>query len=155
MHRYPKSRNVTRRGADRLMAGSTVPSVTLNDGNQIPQLGFGVFKVPDEETQQAVELAFEAGYRSIDTASLYRNERGVGAAIKTAAIPRDQLFITSKGWNDAQGAEKTARSLDESRERLGVDYLDLFLIHWPVPSRDLYVETWQALAEIRGDGRVK
>ncbi|HEY1699632.1 MAG TPA: aldo/keto reductase [Trebonia sp.] len=137
------------------MAGSTVPSVTLNDGHQIPQLGFGVFKVPDEETQRAVEQAFEAGYRSIDTASLYRNERGVGAAVKASGIPRDELFITSKVWNDAQGQEKTARSFDESLERLGLDYLDLFLIHWPVPSQDLYVETWQALAELRGDGRVK
>jgi diketogulonate reductase-like aldo/keto reductase len=137
------------------MAGSIVPSVTLNDGNQIPQLGFGVFKVPDEETQRAVEQAFEAGYRSIDTASLYRNERGVGAAVKASGIPREELFVTSKVWNDAQGQKKTARSFDESLERLGLDYLDLFLIHWPVPSQDLYVETWQTLAEIRGDGRVK
>lgn len=137
------------------MAESTVPNVELNDGNQIPQLGFGVFKVPDEETQQAVERAFEAGYRSIDTAALYRNERGVGAAIRASGLPRDELFITSKVWNDAQGREQAARAFDESLGRLGLDYLDLFLIHWPVPSRDLYVETWQTLADIRKDGRVK
>lgn len=137
------------------MASHIVPNVTLNDGNQIPQLGFGVFKVPDAETQKAVEQAFEAGYRSIDTASLYRNERGVGAAIKASGLPREELFITSKVWNDAQGKEKTARSFDESLGRLGLDYLDLFLIHWPVPSQDLYVETWQTLAGIRSEGRVK
>lgn len=137
------------------MSSNTVPNVTLNDGNQIPQLGFGVFQVPDAETQKAVEQAFEAGYRSIDTASLYRNERGVGAAIKASGLPRDELFITSKVWNDAQGKEKTNRSFGESLERLGLDYLDLFLIHWPVPSQDLYVETWQTLAGIRSDGRVK
>lgn len=137
------------------MASHIVPNVTLNDGNQIPQLGFGVFKVPDAETQKAVEQAFEAGYRSIDTASLYRNERGVGAAIKASGLPREELFITSKVWNDAQGKEKTARSFDESLDRLGLDYLDLFLIHWPVPSQDLYVETWQTLAGIRSEGRVK
>lgn len=137
------------------MASHIVPNVTLNDGNQIPQLGFGVFKVPDAETQKAVEQAFEAGYRSIDTASLYRNERGVGAAIKASGLPREELFITSKVWNDSQGKEKTARSFDESLDRLGLDYLDLFLIHWPVPSQDLYVETWQTLAGIRSEGRVK
>ncbi|MCL2582814.1 MAG: aldo/keto reductase [Streptosporangiales bacterium] len=137
------------------MASNTVPNITLNDGNRIPQLGFGVFQVPDEETQKAVEQAFEAGYRSIDTASLYRNERGVGAAIKASGLPREQLFITSKVWNDAQGREKTARSFEESLERLGLDYLDLFLIHWPVPSQGLYVETWQTLAQIRSEGRVK
>jgi 2,5-diketo-D-gluconate reductase A len=137
------------------MAQTSVPCIPLSDGNRIPQLGFGVFKVPDSETQKAVEQALEVGYRSIDTASFYRNERGVGAAIKTSGISRDQLFITSKVWNDAQGRQKTTRSFDESLENLGLEYLDLFLIHWPVPSQDLYVETWRTLADIREEGRIR
>lgn len=137
------------------MAQTHIPYLPLSDGNRIPQLGFGVFKVPDDQTQQAVEQALEAGYRSIDTASFYRNERGVGAAIKASGIPRDDLFITSKVWNDAHGREKTTRSFGESLEYLGLQYLDLFLIHWPVPSQDRYVETWRTLAGIRDEGRIK
>jgi 2,5-diketo-D-gluconate reductase A len=136
------------------MANTNIPDVQLNDGNKIPQLGFGVFKVPDDETQRAVEHAIEAGYRSIDTAAFYQNERGVGAGITNSGVPRDELFITSKVWNDAHGRDNTRRSFEESLEKLKLDRLDMFLIHWPVPSRDLYVETWQALVELQAEGLV-
>lgn len=131
------------------MAQKAVPQLTLNDGRGIPQLGFGVFKVPDSETRQAVEHALDAGYRSIDTAAFYHNEGGVGAALNASGIPREELFITSKVWNDAHGREKARKSFEQSLELLGLDRLDLFLIHWPVPSQDLYVETWQTLIELR------
>jgi 2,5-diketo-D-gluconate reductase A len=136
------------------MAQNAIPQLALNDGRNIPQLGFGVFKVPDSETQRAVEDALEAGSRSIDTAAFYQNERGVGAALRASGIPREELFITSKVWNDAHGREKARESFESSLELLGLDRLDLFLIHWPVPSRDLYVETWQALIGARDEGLV-
>ncbi|MCU1597691.1 MAG: oxidoreductase [Glaciihabitans sp.] len=136
------------------MANTNIPDVQLNDGNKIPQLGFGVFKVPDDETQRAVEHAIAAGYRSIDTAAFYQNERGVGAGIANSGVPRDELFITSKVWNDAHGRDNARRSFLESLEKLKLDRLDMFLIHWPVPSRDLYVETWQALVELQAEGLV-
>jgi 2,5-diketo-D-gluconate reductase A len=136
------------------MAAHTVPQLTLNDGRHIPQLGFGVFKVPDDETQRAVEVALETGYRSIDTAAFYRNERGVGAALQASGLPRDELFITSKVWNDAHGKDNARASFENSLELLGLDRLDLFLIHWPVPAQDLYVETWQALIDLRDEGLI-
>ncbi|MFC4243260.1 aldo/keto reductase [Gryllotalpicola reticulitermitis] len=131
-----------------------IPRLPLNDGNSIPQLGFGVFKVPDDETQAAVELALESGYRSIDTAAFYQNERGVGRGLAASGLPRDDMFVTSKVWNDQQGAELTRASFEHSLDLLGLDRLDLFLIHWPVPSRDLYVETWQTLIGLREQGLV-
>src|SRR5579875_2508947 len=107
-----------------------VPTVSLNSGHSMPQLGFGVFQVPLDETERAVSAAFEAGYRSIDTAAMYRNEAGVGAAIHGAGLPREDLFITTKLNNDAHGYEPALRAFEESRSKLGLDYLDLYLIHW-------------------------
>ncbi|SDN50806.1 aldo/keto reductase [Allokutzneria albata] len=134
---------------------SGVPTVTLNNGVAMPQLGFGVFQVPDDETAAAVTSALEAGYRSIDTAAIYGNEAGVGTALEKSGIPRDELFITTKVWNADQGYDKTLAAFDASLEKLGLDHLDLYLIHWPTPARDLYVDTWKALNKLLGDGRVR
>jgi 2,5-diketo-D-gluconate reductase A len=133
---------------------STVPSLVMNNGIQIPQLGFGVFLIPPEETEKAVSEALGAGYRLIDTAQGYRNEEGVGAAIASAGIQRDELFITTKLTNSEQGYDKALRAFDESMNKLGIDVLDLFLIHWPQPMFDQYVETWRAFERLLADGRV-
>jgi 2,5-diketo-D-gluconate reductase A len=132
-----------------------VPTIKLNNGVEIPQLGFGVFQVPDEETTAVVTAALEAGYRSIDTAAAYGNERGVGEAIKASGIPRDELFITTKLWNASQGYDSTLRAFDESMAQLGLEQLDLYLIHWPVPKGDKYVETWKAFEKLHADGRIR
>lgn len=129
--------------------------VTLNNGLKMPQLGFGVWKIPDEEATAAVEKALEAGYRSIDTAKVYGNEVGVGKAIANSSVPREELFITTKVWNADHGYENTLQAFDASLERLGLDYVDLYLIHWPTPKFDQYVETYQALEKLYKDGRVK
>ncbi|MGW6931563.1 aldo/keto reductase [Lentzea sp. NPDC054927] len=128
-----------------------VPLISLNNGVRIPQLGFGVFQVPEEQVAGAVTTAIEAGYRSIDTAAAYHNESGVGDAI--AGVP--DLFITTKLWNADQGYDPTLRAFDESMRRLRRDVLDLYLIHWPVPSRDQYADTWRALEQLYADGRVR
>jgi 2,5-diketo-D-gluconate reductase A len=128
------------------------PTVTLNDGTQMPQLGFGVFQVPNEETAAAVSAAFEAGYRAIDTAAMYRNEEGVAKAIADSGIPRDELFITTKLNNDGHGYDDAMRAFEASRTRLGLDYVDLYLIHWPLPAQDRYVDTWRAFEKLRSDG---
>jgi 2,5-diketo-D-gluconate reductase A len=135
----------------------TIPTVTLNDGHRIPQLGFGVFQVPPETTQETVEQAFEAGYRHIDTAQMYRNEAGVGAAIKAAGIPREDLWITTKLNNGFHRPDDARRAFAESLDRLGLDQVDLFLIHWPLPTRydGDYVSTWRTLVELRDDGRAR
>jgi 2,5-diketo-D-gluconate reductase A len=132
---------------------TVIPSLTLRDGVEIPQLGFGVFQVPPEDTREVVEEALGAGYRHIDTAGAYRNEQGVGEAIAASGILREDLFVTTKLWNSQQGREKTLEAIDKSLSRLGLDHVDLYLIHWPVPSRDLYVETWKAFEEIAGEGK--
>lgn len=129
--------------------------VTLNNGLRMPQLGFGVWKVPNEEAAAAVGKALETGYTSIDTAMIYRNESGVGQAIKDTGIAREKLFITTKVWNADQGYDQTLRAFDESLERLGLDYIDLYLIHWPTPKFDQYVETYKALEKLYRDGRTK
>ena len=129
---------------------SSVPSLVLNNSVTIPQLGFGVFQVPPAETQKAVEAALEAGYRHIDTAAAYRNESGVGAAIKASGIAREELFITTKLRNGEQG--QAAAAFDNSRRELGLDVIDLYLIHWPVPSQGLFVDAWKALEKIHSDG---
>lgn len=129
--------------------------VTLNNGLKMPQLGFGVWQVSDNEVERAVSKAFEVGYRSIDTAAGYENEQGVGKAISNSAIPREELFITTKVRNPDQGYENTLKAFDTSMEKLGLDYLDLYLIHWPTPAYDEYVETYKALEKIYQDGRVK
>ncbi len=133
----------------------TVPALTLNNGVQIPQLGFGVFLVPDTETQAAVRTALQAGYRHIDTAKLYQNEAGVGAAIAESGIDRDELFVTTKVWNSEQGFDPAIASFEASMDRLGLQVLDLLLIHWPAPDLDRYVETWRAFEKLYADGRVR
>ena len=129
------------------------PTLTMNDGRDIPQLGLGVYKVPDAEAARVVEVALDAGYRHVDTASLYNNERGVGNGVRASGVPRDEVFVTTKVWDDDHGFDKTRRAFDTSLELLGFDYVDLYLIHWPVPSKDLFVETWRALEAIKADGR--
>lgn len=130
-----------------------IPRLTLNNGIAIPQLGFGVFQVPPEETQRIVEDALEAGYRHIDTAAAYRNEAGVGAAIAASGIPREELFITTKLRNGEQGNAHEA--FQNSRKTLGLDYVDLYLIHWPVPSQGLYTEAWKAMEKIYANSQVR
>jgi diketogulonate reductase-like aldo/keto reductase len=134
---------------------AAVPSLKMNNGLEIPQLGFGVFLVPPEETQQAVTEALKAGYRLIDTAQGYKNEEGVGAAIAASDVPRDELFITTKLTNSEQGYDTTLTAFDGSMKKLGIDVLDLFLIHWPLPMFDQYVETWRAFEKLLADGRVR
>jgi 2,5-diketo-D-gluconate reductase A len=134
---------------------STVPSLTLNNGIRMPQLGFGVYLVPDDEAEEAVSTAIDAGYRSIDTAALYKNERGTGRAINESGVPRDEFFVTTKVWNTDQGYNEALRAFDASLDQLGMDYVDLYLIHWPLPARGRYVETWKALEKIHAEGRAK
>lgn len=134
------------------MPTANVPATTLNDGTTIPRLGFGVFRVPDADATSAVAAALDAGYRAIDTAAYYKNETGTGAGISASGVPREQLHITTKVWHTDLGYDATLTALDESLTNLGLDYLDLYLIHWPVPSRDLYVDTWRALEKIKSDG---
>lgn len=129
--------------------------VTLNNQLQMPQLGFGVFQVSDDEAERAVTHALKSGYRSIDTAMIYKNEEGVGRAVKASGIPREELFITTKVWNSDHGYQNTLQAFDASLERLGLDYVDLYLIHWPTPANDDYVETYQALEKLYEDGKVK
>jgi 2,5-diketo-D-gluconate reductase A len=133
----------------------SVPSVELAGGSTIPRLGLGVFQVPPDETARIVSAGLEAGYRSIDTAAGYENEVGVGQAIAASGIDRRDLFVTTKLRNPEHGHERALAAFDASLERLGIDYLDLYLIHWPVPSTDLYVETWEAFIELAGSGRVR
>ncbi|MEU1128176.1 aldo/keto reductase [Streptomyces sp. NPDC005899] len=133
----------------------TVPTVALNNGVTIPQLGFGVFQIPDDETTQAVTDALAAGYRSIDTAAVYGNEAGVGRALAASGIPRDELFVTTKVWNADQGYDATLAAFEASLSELGLDHVDLYLIHWPTPARDLYTETWRALEKLTADGRIR
>jgi diketogulonate reductase-like aldo/keto reductase len=133
----------------------SVPTIDLNNGVSIPQLGFGVFQVPPEDTAKVVQTALETGYRSIDTAAIYRNEAGVGDALKAAGLPREELFITTKLWNRDQGYDSTLRAFDTSLGKLGLAYVDLYLIHWPATKRDAYVDTWRAFEKLYADGRVR
>ena len=130
-------------------------TVQLNDGHTMPTLGYGVWQVPDADAQVCVAEALRVGYRSIDTARIYDNERGVGRAIANAGVPRQELFVTTKLWNEDQGFDGALRACDASLEKLGLDYLDLYLIHWPSPSRGLYLESWRALVRLRDEGRVR
>jgi 2,5-diketo-D-gluconate reductase A len=129
------------------------PWIKLNDGATMPQLGFGVWQVPDDQAAVAVRTAIASGYRSIDTAAIYGNENGVGQGIEAAGVPRSELFITTKLWNDRQGAEAPLEALDESLKRLKLDYVDLYLIHWPAPKQDRYVDSWRALVNLAKEGR--
>lgn len=132
-----------------------VPEVELHDGVAIPQLGFGVFQVPPEDTQRVVEEALATGYRHIDTAAAYRNEAAVGAAIAASGIPREELFVTTKVWNSDQGRDKTLAAAERSLSALALEQVDLYLIHWPLPAADLYMETWRTLEELKGDGMTR
>ncbi|MBQ0710052.1 MULTISPECIES: aldo/keto reductase [unclassified Ochrobactrum] len=133
----------------------TVPMVKLNDGNHIPQLGYGVWQVSNDEAVAAVSEALKAGYRHIDTAAIYGNEEGVGKAIQSSGIARGDIFLTTKLWNSEQGYESTLKAFDTSLKKLGTDYVDLYLIHWPTPSKDLFMETWRAFVKLKEEGRAK
>ncbi|WP_447950002.1 aldo/keto reductase [Microbacterium aurum] len=133
----------------------TIPTLTLNDGHTIPQLGFGVFKVDPAETERIVADALEAGYRHIDTAAIYGNEEGVGRALAASGIPRDELFITTKLWNDRQGENEPLAAIDESLEKLGLEAVDLYLVHWPAPARGTYINAWEKLVQIRDAGKAR
>jgi 2,5-diketo-D-gluconate reductase A len=130
----------------------TIPTVRLNDGNDIPQLGYGVFKVPAADTERAVGEALELGYRHIDTAAIYGNEEGVGAAVAASGIPREELFITTKLWNDRHDGDEPDAAIAESLDKLGLDAVDLYLVHWPTPAADNYVHAWEKMIGIRERG---
>lgn len=133
----------------------TIPTVELNDGHLIPQLGYGVFKVPAADAERAVSDALEVGYRHIDTAAIYGNEEGVGAAIAKSGIARDELFITTKLWNDRHDGDDPHAAIAESLEKLGLEQVDLYLVHWPTPANDNYLNAWQKLIEIRNAGQAR
>jgi diketogulonate reductase-like aldo/keto reductase len=133
----------------------SVPEIALNNGVRIPQLGFGVWQVPDDEAEQAVLTAIESGYRSIDTAKLYYNEQGVGRAIRKSGVPREELFITTKLWNSDHAYDDALRAFDESMARLGLEWLDLYLIHWPVAGSALYLDAWRAMEKLYNEGRIR
>lgn len=131
------------------------PFLTLNDGVSIPQVGLGVWQVPNEVVTDVVLTALDTGYRHIDTAKIYGNEEGVGEALRRTDVPREDIFVTTKVWNSDHGFDQTLRAFDESMGRLGLETLDLYLIHWPVPVKDVFVETWKALVRLRENGRVR
>jgi 2,5-diketo-D-gluconate reductase A len=132
------------------------PLITLNNGVQMPQLGLGVWQAKDgQEVETAVLSALKSGYRLIDTAAVYGNESGVGRAIAESGIPREEIFVTTKVWNADQGYDETMSAFDKSLERLGMDYVDLYLIHWPVPAKDKYIDTWRALEKLYSNGKVR
>src|SRR5580698_6626160 len=131
------------------------PLVALRDGNSIPQIGLGVFQTPPDITASVVKTALAAGYRQIDTAAIYVNEAGVGEGLLASEVERSDVFLTTKLWNVDQGFDSALKAFDHSVKRLGQDYLDLYLIHWPSPRRDLYVNSWRALARLKEEGRVR
>ena len=130
-------------------------TITFHDGNSIPQLGFGIWQIPQDETAVAVRSAIETGYRLIDGAYVYGNEAGLGEGLRSSGVPRQEIFVTTKVWNGDHGRDKARASVERSLKSIGVDQLDLVLIHWPVPSQDLYVETWKALIEMRDEGLMR
>src|ERR1700722_14175729 len=132
-----------------------IPAIPLRGGSQIPQLGFGVFQVPPGETEEVVAKALSTGYRHLDTAAAYRNEGPVGQAVRASGLDRGEIFLTTKCFNDDQGHEEARRAFHASLERLEMDYVDLYLIHWPVPAHDRYVETWKAFIELRDEGLIR
>lgn len=131
------------------------PSITLNDGRAIPQLGLGVWQASNEQAATAVRTALQAGYRHVDTAAIYDNETGVGEGIASSGVKREEIFVTTKLWNDAQGGDSALKAFDQSLKRLKLDYVDLYLIHWPAPRKDRYVESWKTLVKLQKDGRAK
>lgn len=134
---------------------TSIPSLTFHDGRQAPQLGFGVWQIADNRVEGVVSAALEMGYRSVDTAAIYDNESGVGRGIANAGIARDELFVATKLWNTDHGHEPARQAFQDSLDRLGLDYVDLYLIHWPVPKVDQYVQAWEALIALRDEGRAK
>jgi 2,5-diketo-D-gluconate reductase A len=134
---------------------TSIPEITLNNGVRMPQLGFGVFQVSDDDTTAAVSHALAAGYRSIDTAAIYGNEAGTGRAIAESGIGREELFITSKLWVADLGYDATLAAFEASLDKLGLDYLDLYLIHWPAPATEAYLESWRALEHLLASGKAK
>ncbi|MNL01963.1 putative oxidoreductase [compost metagenome] len=137
------------------MATQTTPLITLNDKSTIPQLGYGVWQVPDAEAEKVVQEALRVGYTHIDTAAIYQNEVGVGKALKAAGLPREKTYITTKLWNEDQGYDKAFKALDASLAKLDLEYVDLYLIHWSSPHRGLFTDSWKALVEMKKQGRVK
>jgi 2,5-diketo-D-gluconate reductase A len=137
------------------MASPSSPSVPLNDGHSIPALGFGVFKVSPSDAEQAVSTALQAGYRHIDTAAVYGNEPETGRAVAESGVPRDELYLVTKLWNSEQGYDSTLTAFDASMKRLGIDYLDLYLVHWPMPTLNKFIETFKAFAHLRDQGRIR
>ena len=131
------------------------PSITLNDGKTIPQLGLGTWQTPENEAASSIVAAFKSGYRLIDTAAIYENETGVGAGLRESGLPREEYFVTTKLWNDRQGYDEALRAFDESLERLGLDYVDLYLIHWPAPWKDRYLDSWRALIRLKEEKRAR
>jgi diketogulonate reductase-like aldo/keto reductase len=133
----------------------TVPSIPLPHGEEIPQLGFGVFQIPPEDTVEATTLALQAGYRHIDTAAAYGNEAEVGQAIRALGLPREEVFVTTKCWNADHGYDLATKALKDSLHRMEMEHVDLYLIHWPVPAQDRYVETWRAFVDLQAEGLVR
>lgn len=131
------------------------PMLRLNDGHRMPQMGTGLWQVPADDTARVVRDALATGYRLIDGAAAYGNEVGLGRGVREADVPREEIFVTTKLWNNAHGHDAALRAFDDSMGRLGLDYVDLYLIHWPLPSADLYVETWRALIRLREEGRAR
>ena len=134
---------------------NTPTHITLHDGNIIPQLGLGVWQTPCDVAVSAVKTAIEAGYRHIDTAAIYGNEEAVGEGLRAAGLPRDKIFVTTKVWNADQGFDATLKAATTSLNRLGLDHVDLYLIHWPAPKKELYVETWRALIRLKEEGKAR
>ena len=134
---------------------STQPHVSFNDGRSIPQLGLGVWQTPDDVAVEAVSTALKTGYRHIDTAAVYKNEEGVGKGIVASGIDRGDIFLTTKVWNEDQGFDETLTAMDASLKRLGTDYVDLYLIHWPSAFRGKYIETWKAMIRLREEGKAR
>lgn len=131
------------------------PTILFHDGNGIPQIGLGVWQTPDDTAVTAVKTALSAGYRHIDTAAIYENEPGVGEGMRASGLDRSEIFLTTKLWNSEQGYDSTLKAFDASLKRLGTDYVDLYLIHWPAPGRDRYVDTWKAFIQLQKEGRAR
>ena len=134
---------------------SNQPHLTFNDGLSIPQIGLGVWQTPNDVAVQAVETALKTGYRHVDTAAVYQNEAGVGEGLRASGVARGEIFLTTKVWNDDQGYDQTLRAMDASLDRLGTDYVDLYLIHWPSAYRGKFIDTWKALIRLREEGKAK
>jgi 2,5-diketo-D-gluconate reductase A len=134
---------------------SDQPTILFHDGNSIPQVGLGVWQTPNDTAVTAVKAALSEGYRHIDTAAIYENEQGVGEGIRASGVDRSEIFLTTKLWNAEQGYDSTLKAFDASLKRLGTDYVDLYLIHWPAPNRDRYVDTWKAFIQIQKEGRAR